>query len=75
MKPGGEKVRVRAANFDFVDEEMVPTTVKPAVDEKAEHTPVEEGRDNERATAMSATASSRKRWTSLTPNSKPQRLR
>ena len=75
MKPRGEKVKFRAAIFDFVCDEMMPTTVKPAVDEKAEHTSVEEGRDNERATAMSATASSRKRWTSLTPNRKPQRLR
>ena len=54
----------------------MPTTVKPAVDEKAVDTSVEEGRDDERATAersdvakemMSATASSRKKWTSLTP--------
>ena len=78
MEPGSEKVRVRAANVDFVGEEMVSTTAKPAVDEKAEDTSVEEGRDDERAAAersdsakemMSATASS------LTPNSKPQRLR
>ena len=30
MKPGVKRVRVRAANFDFVGEEVVPTTVKPA---------------------------------------------
>ena len=38
MEPGGEKVRVRAANFDVVGEEMVQTTAKPAVDEEAEDT-------------------------------------
>ena len=45
MEPVGEKVRVRVANFDFVGEEMVPTTVKPAFDEKAVDTSVEEGRE------------------------------
>ena len=30
MEPGGEKVKVWAANFDFVGEDMMPTMVKPA---------------------------------------------
>ena len=111
MEPGGEKVKVRAANFDFVGEDMMPTMVKPAeetyesrdigsrpttecqlagpprrgrvtcVDKKGEDTSVEQGRDDERATAersdvtkdtMSATARSRKRWSGLTPASLPR---